>query len=379
MTLALKPLEARDPDEAHRAATQLELFFDLVSVIAIAAVTATLHHAISEAHGLDMLPGFIFMFVAIWWAWMNFTWFASAFDNGDALYRVLVFVIMAGALTFAAGVSHIAETLDFAYGIAGWVIMRLGMIALWLRAAQSNEAFRTTALRYAAGIAIAQVLWVLLYLARPSSELLFYVFGIAIFIVEFAVPVYAESARQTPWHRHHIIERYGLLNIIVLGEVLLSISFMLGKLYEGHFDMALVVAAISGLVLVFALWWLYFLEEEHLGTSAFWRALLWGYGHIFIFASGALLGAGLGAYMDVLTDHSKVTAGVAAAYVNAAVVIYLFTLWLIRDRFADRGWRCHVLLAGAVLFVLLAFAGPPPWVSALAAIGVLIARVPVRE
>src|SRR5690606_30937591 len=104
-------LPARDPQERHRVATQLELLFDLVSVIAIAAVTAGLHHAISEGQGLEKLPVFAFLFTAIWWAWMNFTWFASAFDNDDPGYRVLVMLIMAGALMFAGGAGHIFETL----------------------------------------------------------------------------------------------------------------------------------------------------------------------------------------------------------------------------------------------------------------------------
>lgn len=62
------PLTARDPDEHHRAATTLELFFDLVSVIAIAAVTVGLHHAIAKGHGIEVLPRFVFLFLAIWWA-----------------------------------------------------------------------------------------------------------------------------------------------------------------------------------------------------------------------------------------------------------------------------------------------------------------------
>ena len=379
MSLALKPLEARDPGESHRAATQLELFFDLVSVIAIAAVTESLHHAISEGHGLEMLANFVFLFVAIWWAWMNYTWFASAFDNDDALYRVLTIVIMAGALTFAAGASHIVKTLDFGYGLAGWIIMRFGMIFLWLRAAAGDPRYRTAALRYAAGIFIAQIGWTVLYFTAAPGSAMFYAGGIAVFLIEFAVPVVAEWEKPTPWHRHHVIERYGLLNIIVLGEVLLSISLMIGKLYDGHFDMALVTTAVSGLVIVFVVWWLYFIEEEHLASTALYRAFIWGYGHIFIFASGALLAAGLGAYMDVLTHHSETTAHVAAAYINIPAAIYLFTLWFIRDRFTDRGWRSHVLLAGAALFVAMAFAGPPPWVTALAAIGLLVARSPDRE
>src|SRR3546814_2698071 len=87
----LRPLRARDPEEKHRAATPLELLYDLVLVIAVGAAAAILHHAINENHAAAGLGAFLFMFWALWWPWVNFTWFASAYDNDDALYRCLVF------------------------------------------------------------------------------------------------------------------------------------------------------------------------------------------------------------------------------------------------------------------------------------------------
>ena len=99
----LKGLVRRDSNEVHRAATPLELLFDLVSVIAIATAAAGLHHAIAEAHIADGVIKFACAFFAIWWAWMNYTWFASAYDNDDTLFRVLTMVIMSGSLTMAAG------------------------------------------------------------------------------------------------------------------------------------------------------------------------------------------------------------------------------------------------------------------------------------
>ena len=103
----LRQMVARDPGEPHRAATQLELFFDLVSVIALASATAAFHHAISYGHGPDLLLNFCFMIAAIWWPWVNHTWFASAFDNDDAVYRIFTIGIMSGYLLFAAGATHI--------------------------------------------------------------------------------------------------------------------------------------------------------------------------------------------------------------------------------------------------------------------------------
>ena len=85
-------MRARSPHEPHRAATPLELLFDLVFVVAIAQAASGLHHAISEAHALQGLFGYLMVFFAIWWAWMNFTWFASAYDSDDVPYRLAVFV-----------------------------------------------------------------------------------------------------------------------------------------------------------------------------------------------------------------------------------------------------------------------------------------------
>jgi len=372
----IQPLRPRDPNERHRAATQLELFFDLISVIAIAAITAAFHHAISDGHGVEMLGNFVFLFVAVWWAWMNHTWYASAFDNDDAICRILTFVIMSGFLLFAAGAASIFETLNFRYGLAGWVIMRLGMAALWMRAAKAAPEYRTTAHRYAAGIVIAQGLWCLLYFAVPAGSAAFLYLGIAVFLVEFSVPVHAEHARQTPWHRHHVIERYGLLNIIILGEVLLSISFMLGHLYDGDFSAGLVSCAIASLVIVFSLWWVYFLEHEHLVSNRFSTAFVWGYGHILVFFGGALLAAGLGAHFDLLTHHSKITDAVAGGWTNAAVALYLGGLWMVRDRFMTGGW---VLALATILAVLLAVWGAGVWTSAILCAATLAARIAASE
>ncbi|MEO8262720.1 MAG: low temperature requirement protein A, partial [Pseudolysinimonas sp.] len=78
-------MRGRDEAEDHRASTPLELLFDLVFVVAVASLVLQLAHGFVEGH-LDDVGPFMFVFFAIWWAWMNFTWFASAYDTDDALY-----------------------------------------------------------------------------------------------------------------------------------------------------------------------------------------------------------------------------------------------------------------------------------------------------
>ena len=376
----LSPLRARDPHEPHRVATPLELFFDLVIVIAVAAATEVFHHAIAEGHGLAMLPNFVFLFVAIWWTWMNFTWFASSFDNDDTLYRSLVFCILIGALLFAGGVAHIVETLDFRYGLLGWVVMRVGMIGLWLRAARGSNEHRLTARTYAAGIALAQAGWVLLYVLVPAGSPAFWGFGMACFLLEFAVPVMAQRQGHTPWHRHHLAERYGLLTIIVLGEVLLSISRAFGLMYEaGTPTLALAVSAQSGLTIVFALFSTYFTSDEHLTSLRFRRVLEWGYGHVVFFGAVAALGAGLAADTDVAAHTAHVSGSTIAWFVGVPLALAWATLWTIRDRHLDLGWRGYALLAVAAGALVLAAVGAPVWAFAVLSLALHAARVPLRR
>lgn len=374
----IRPLLPRDPAEAHRAATTLELLFDLVIVIAVAAVTAGLHHSISEGHGMEGLPRFIFLFLAIWWAWMNFTWFASAFDNDDALYRVLVLVIMGGALMFAGGAGHIFETLDFSFGIVGWIIMRFGMIGLWLRAAAGSPAHRTTALRYAGGIAVAQILWCALYVGTEPVSTAFYGLGILCYLVEWAVPPFAERANVTPFHRHHMIERYGLLMIITLGEIMLSVSQGFGLMFGDHPSVEAALTAVSALIIVFSLWWIYFCEADHMPSTEFWTAFRWGYGHVLIFGATAATAAAIAAEVDLAGHHSAVPQDQVALYLGFSLAVLYLALWVVRDRPLGLSGRAALALpVMALAFAAAAIAGLATWAFALLSIAAVWWRAPV--
>ena len=91
-----RPMRARRGDESHRASTPLELLFDLCFVVAVAQAAAELHHAVAEDHLGAGLFGYVTVFFAIWWAWMNFSWFATAYDTDDVPYRLTTLVQIAG-------------------------------------------------------------------------------------------------------------------------------------------------------------------------------------------------------------------------------------------------------------------------------------------
>src|SRR5262245_11411331 len=124
---------ARDRDEAHRATTPLELLFDLCFVVAVAQAAARLHHGLADGQAGAAVLGYLLAFFGIWWAWMNFTWFASAYDTDDVLYRLFTLVQIAGVLVLAAGVPSAFELQDLTVTTIGYVVMRLAMVGQWLR------------------------------------------------------------------------------------------------------------------------------------------------------------------------------------------------------------------------------------------------------
>ena len=104
-------MTGRDPHEPGRTATPLELLFDLTFVIAFGAAANELAHALTEDHVVDGILGFSFAMFAVSWAWINFSWFASAYDTDDWLYRLLTMVQMIGVLVLALGLPDLFESL----------------------------------------------------------------------------------------------------------------------------------------------------------------------------------------------------------------------------------------------------------------------------
>jgi low temperature requirement protein LtrA len=121
-------MRGRDPGEMYRSTSALELLFDLCFVVAVSQAAAQLHHGIADGHLGSALCAYAAVFFAIWWAWMNFTWFASAFDTDDVPYRLLTLLQMAGVLVLASGVPAAFAHFDFKIVTFGYVVMRVAMI-----------------------------------------------------------------------------------------------------------------------------------------------------------------------------------------------------------------------------------------------------------
>ena len=360
-------MTARATDEPHRTASQLELLFDLTFVIAVASLTARFAHALADGHALDELVPFLQVFFAVWWAWINFTWFASAFDTDDVPYRLLTLVQMGGVLVIAAAVPAALEDGQFGAVALGYVIMRLGLVAQWLRVAADDPASRGLALRSAIGITIAQAAW-MLWLGVPEAWSL--AFFAALVVLELAIPRWAERSRASSWHPHHIAERYGLFAIILLGESVFAASTGVDRALDaGGVSAPLVAVAASALALVFALWWLYFLQPAGEGLASHRdRSYLWGYGHYGIFAALAAVGAGLEVAVEH-TGHHVAASEIAVGYAIAVPVsVFLVLLLALHAPIVDRQvCRPAPMLGGGLAILLLPLAAPWIGLSAVVA------------
>ncbi|MEV5071935.1 low temperature requirement protein A [Microbacterium sp. LMI12-1-1.1] len=349
--MGLVRMSARDTGAAHRASTPLELLFDLVFVVAVSQASQNLHHLISEDHVGQGVLSYLMVFFAIWWAWMNFTWFSSAFDTDDWLYRVLTIVQMGGVLVLAAGVHDAMVEFDYVVVTWGYVIMRLAMVVQWLRAAASDPQSRRTALRMALGVTVVQVLWVArIYLLDPEWQ--FWTFFVLV-LLELLLPVWGESAGRTRWHPHHIAERYGLFTLLLLGESLLaSANAIFDALGEGEYVSELVTLAISGIVVTAGIWWVYFAREQQSRLDSMRSGFRFGYLHYVIFAAVGAVSAGVEVEIDEITGHTEVSPEIAGLALTLPIAIVVAASWLVLLRGALSRWASAAVLTGAVLIGL---------------------------
>jgi low temperature requirement protein LtrA len=379
--LRLVPMRPRDPSEPNRAASTLELFFDLVFVVAVSTAAQNLHHLMSEGDVVNGLVHYLMVFFAIWWAWMNFTWFATSFDTDDWLYRVVTFVQMAGVLVLAAGLEPAFAESEYTILVGGYVVMRVAMVFQWVRASRRGDVASRAARWYAAGILVVQVLWVA-WLTIDAQVPQMVVFVI-LMLAEISVPVVAETRGRTTWHPHHITERYGCFTLILLGESLAgSANAIIEGLHDTEHLGEMIAMGVLAFVVTAGLWWVYFWPPHHRAISSFAESLRYGYWHYFVFAAAGAFSVGIELEIDALSDASHI-APVAASYAVAVpVAVFLVGIWWIAIRkHADRLVNTGLPL-GAVLVLLDPVLPLPVAVTALviaAVVVVLVTRAPLPE
>ncbi len=363
-------MRGRDPHEEHRVATPLELLFDLTFAACFGLAASDLASVLAAGHYRAGLIGFGFASLAICWAWINFSWFSSAYDTDDWVFRVVTMVQMIGVLVLAAGLPRMFASversghIDNSVMVLGYVIMRMALVFQWVRAAKGDAARRRVCLTYAATISVAQVGWVVQIAVRLSSPVAI-TLGVILALIEMMGPVLAERQDGgTPWHAHHIAERYSLFTIVALGEGVVGTVAALSVVVERQgWTLNALLVGIAGMGLTFGMWWAYFLEPSaKILQRHRERALGWSFMQILIVTSIVATGAGLRVAAGFLGGAATLSGVATVLAVAVPVAMYLALLHGLH-LYLVRGFRpidTWLLIAGsglAVLAVVAALAG----------------------
>ena len=277
-------------DEAeHRHATWLELFYDLVFVVAV----SQLAHYLSKDVSISGFLGFVVLFVPVWWAWIGTTFYANRFDSDDVGRRLLMGLQMLASAALAVNIHHGLGSSSVGFALA-YAAARFILVFEYLWAGQYIPAARGLTRHYARGFAIAATLWLISVFVPVPFRFAIWTVGL---IIDFATPLTAiKYQRQLLPNLEHLPERFGLFVIIVLGEAIIAVVNGVAEM-EWHPMSAL--TAVFGFSIAFSLWWLYF---ENVSGSALKTAgasgriqifQVWLYVHLPLVISLAATGVGV--------------------------------------------------------------------------------------
>ena len=322
---ALRPPSLRTKETGEkRAATWLELFYDLVFVVAVSRLGGRLLHA-EHLSGNDVLA-FIGLFVVVWWTWAGFTFYADRFDTDDLGQRLLAMVQIVAVALMAASVSSGEAESTRAFAIS-YIAARLVLITMYVRARYHVPETRVLISGYLRGMVAAVGLWVISVFVPEPWRFVLWGIGMAI---DFVTPYIMRKAQaRVPLDVTHLPERFGLFTILVLGEPVASV---VGGLSETHWAAATTYSAIMAVFVTAGLWWLYF--HNHEGSvvrrlpksEPTWKPTAWIYAHLPLAMGVVAAGVGLD---FVLTEHTGagerwvLAGGLSVTLLAMAIMLYV--------------------------------------------------------
>jgi low temperature requirement protein LtrA len=346
--------------------TPLELFFDLVFVLAITQCTALMSHHPTWS---GLAQGLLVLGV-LWWAWVGYAWLTSVIDPEEGAVRLVMFGAMAALLIVSLCVpeafGELALTLALAYGV-----FRVAHVGLFMLASPDDDALRHSVLGLAASTAIAVVLLVAASFFDGLAQGAFW--ALALFL-DMAGPYFfgSDGWKLVPGH---FAERHGLIVIIALGESIVAI----GVGAAGHLDLGIGTAAVLGVGLAAALWWIYFdvvalISARRLGEAEEGRVQnslardSYSYMHLALVAGIVLTAFGMKVTIGHTGEHLH---DVPAFALFGGTAIYLFGLVAFRYRHVRTINRQRLGL-GIALLILIPVATALPALISLAIVVVLI-------
>lgn len=319
-------LHDREP-RAERHATWLELFFDLVFVVAV----AELGHLLAGSLTPVGIVEFAALFVPVWWVWITHSYYGDVFDRGDTVYPLATVLVMLGVVSWSV-TFHDAFHGGATAFVGAYLALRLLNVALYVFAGRTDPDARTLATRFTLGYALGLAFWVVsLALPAPTTYVLWAV-GIAIEIV--STPAVYATLPEAPAQRSHMDERFGLFTIIVLGETIVGVA---AGTTDTDWQAAATVTGVAGFAIAVGLWWLYFAYSDSEVVDRFvrsdWRGVarwvVYGYGHLPLFACLTAMGIGIETAI-VAAGEGHALAAPARAILFGGAALFLVTVTVVQ-------------------------------------------------
>ncbi len=352
----LKRLPGLPKEGGEHHATWLELFFDLVFVLAVSELADYLRDHLTP----DGLLHFAGLFVVVWWAWLSFTFFSDQFDPDHVIYRLVMLLIMLCSIMLAVNIQG-AFSDHAATFILLYAILQALLTFLYLWGRRDQEA-RSWATQFATGFAIATVLWLAsLWISAPLRYVLW---GLAL-LIEITTPLLVTlRLKKRPVYVSHIPERLGLFTLIVLGELIVHIG---SGLSETNWQFNSAVTAIASFIIAACLWWLYFdrvdvaaiqrSQAEQYGSSReLIRSFTWSYAHVLIFAGLAVTSVGITLAIGQAEVHLLYVASLTLGLGSALTLLIITFVHQIGPAPLQTG-ELTTRLGCVGLLILLAFTG----------------------
>jgi low temperature requirement protein LtrA len=346
--------------------TPLELFFDLVFVLAVTQCTALMAH---DPTWQGLAQGLLVLGM-LWWAWTGYSWLTSVLDPEEGAVRLVMFGAMAALLIVSICVPHAFGNLALAFALA-YGAVRIAHIGLFMLASPEDDGLRHSVLSLAASTMVAVSLLAVASLFDGLAQGALWALAL---LLDMSGPYFfgSEGWKLMP---AHFAERHGLVVIIALGESIVAIG--LGA--SGELDLGIGAAAVLGVALTAALWWVYFdvvaivsarrLAEAEVGRVQNEMARdSYSYLHLLMVAGIVLAALGLKITIGHATDHLET---VPAFALLGGVALYLLGHVAFRYRHIRTVNRRRLLLA-LVLLILVPVATEMPAVAALTVVNVLI-------
>jgi low temperature requirement protein LtrA len=346
--------------------TPLELFFDLVFVLAITQCTALMsNHPTWEglAQGLLVLG-------MLWWSWTGYAWLTSVLDPEEGAVRLVMFGAMAALLLVSLCVPEAFGDLALAFALI-YGVVRTAHIALFMLASPEDDGLRHSVLGLAASTAISVSLLVLASLFDGLAQGSLWALAL---LLDMGGP-YLFGSEGWKLMPEHFAERHGLIVIIALGESIVAIG--LGA--DHALDLGIGAAAVLGVALTAAMWWTYFdivaiVAGRRLIDAGQGRVQnemardSYSYVHLLMVAGIVLVALGLKKTIGHFDDELDT---VPAFALLGGLALYLIGHVAFRYRHVHTVNRQRLLLA-IVLLILVPVATEVPALLALGVVNVLL-------